>query len=257
MKTANGVILYRGPSMLDGAPIVVVATGIDKARRGNAKGANRKTGAMVQTYIIRDDMAPQAAIESGADASICGDCVHRGDGTGKGRTCYVTIFQGPRVVFSALHRGTYAMATDADYAALAGLPIRFGTYGDPAAAPLALWQRLQALASITTGYTHQWRTMAAEWSGVVMASADTEADRDAAHAMGYRTFRVALDAERIRGEVRCPASKEAGQKLTCADCGACGGNATGRKSSIVIQLHGANAGKAGQAAITSRLIARG
>ena len=38
-------------------------------------------------------------------------------------------------------------------------------------------------------------------------------------------------------EVRCPASEEAGRKLTCEECKACGG-ADGRKSSIVIQAHG-------------------
>ena len=43
MAQANGVILYEGPSMLDGAPIVVIATGI---RTGST---NVKTGAMIQT----------------------------------------------------------------------------------------------------------------------------------------------------------------------------------------------------------------
>ena len=30
MSTPNGVVLYRGPSMLDGAPIIVIATGLAK-----------------------------------------------------------------------------------------------------------------------------------------------------------------------------------------------------------------------------------
>ena len=80
---ATSLILYAGPSMLDGSPIVVIATGI-----GN-KSKNSKTGGMIQTHIIRSDMKPMDAIWSGADASICGDCPHRGDGNGKRRTCPV------------------------------------------------------------------------------------------------------------------------------------------------------------------------
>ena len=58
--------------------------------------------------------------------------------------------------------------------------------------------------------------------------------------MGWRTFRVSLDPERDplrKGEALCPASAEAGKKLTCAQCLACGG-ADGRRSSIYIPAHG-------------------
>ena len=65
---ANGVVLYRGPSRLDGAPIVVVATGLQRPSE------NEKTGPMVQTWILRSDEHPVSAVHSGADASICGDC---------------------------------------------------------------------------------------------------------------------------------------------------------------------------------------
>mgnify|MGYP003345148381 CR=1 FL=1 len=43
----TGVILYEGPSMIDGAPVVVIANRIETA------SGNSKTGAMVQTFIIR------------------------------------------------------------------------------------------------------------------------------------------------------------------------------------------------------------
>ena len=42
MKRPNGFILWRGASLLDGAPIVVI---------GIRKSGNRKTGRMLQTYI--------------------------------------------------------------------------------------------------------------------------------------------------------------------------------------------------------------
>ena len=45
----RGFIMYQGPSMLDGAPIVVIAT---------MSTSNVKTGQMVQTWILRADINP-------------------------------------------------------------------------------------------------------------------------------------------------------------------------------------------------------
>ena len=36
----NGIILWEGPSLIDGAPIVVIATGIKRASRNAKTGAN-------------------------------------------------------------------------------------------------------------------------------------------------------------------------------------------------------------------------
>lgn len=52
-------VFYRGPSLIDGSPIVGIAV-------FPAGKANAKTGAMLQTYILRDDMSPMKAIQSGA-----------------------------------------------------------------------------------------------------------------------------------------------------------------------------------------------
>lgn len=226
---ADGMLLYEGPSRIDGAPIVVIAVGI----KGRSK--NTKTGGMVQTYILRADVAPTVAVKTGADASICGDCPHRGL-MGKGRTCYVNVGQGPGAVWSAMRRGAYKAS--ADWSVFRGRKIRFGTYGDPAAAPVRLWQDLAALAVGTTGYTHQWRTNPL-LRAYCMASVDTEAEALEARLSGWRTFRVAMpgDVARMETEVSCPASAEAGKKLQCADCLACSG-ANGRRGSIVIQAHG-------------------
>lgn len=232
---ASGVILYEGPSKLDGAPIVVIATGI------NAKSRNAKTGAMVQTYIIRSDIHPIEAVKTGADASICGTCPHRGDGTGKGRSCYVTLAHGPRSVFDAYKRGIYPKANAWEAAAIfAGKMVRLGTYGDPAAAPYALWTVALRQAAGWTGYTHQWRAIPAEWSKLVMASADSVADMDDAHAIGFRTFRVtAAPFENVKGrEVICPASEERGKVTECASCKACMGTSGKARVSVQIAAHG-------------------
>jgi hypothetical protein len=228
------VIIYQGPSVLDGAPIVVLAM------KPRASGANKKTGAMVQTYILRSDMSPIEAVRTGADASICGDCRHRGDGTGKGRSCYVTLIHGPRVVYDAYSRGIYETVTPAQAGLIfAGSMVRLGTYGDPAAVPQDVWQALTAHAEGWTGYTHQWRTIDPSWARYVMASTDSMAERWAAEAMGYRSFRVGAEPE--YGEVICPASEEAGRKVQCIACKACMGTSGKARAPITIAPHGVGA----------------
>lgn len=231
---AAGYVIYDGPSMLDGERIIVVVTGLAGSR-------NQKTGKMVQTYIIRPDMHPLEAVRTGADRSICGDCVHRGDGTGKGRSCYVTLIHGPRNVWQSYQRGVYPAATAAEVAEIvAGKMIRLGTYGDPAAAPLALWETLLAKAEGWTGYTHQWRTAERGWNRLVMASADTQMDAKEAWLRGYRTFRVGSEPMAGR-EVNCPASEEAGKRTQCIACKLCMGSTSKAPKSVQIAPHGAGA----------------
>ena len=235
MNKPNGMILWQGASRIDGAPIVAIVVGL------SSDSTNSKTGAMLQTYILRADMEPTEAIKSGNDASICGDCPHRGDGTGKARTCYVNVGQGALAVYRAFQRGKYPMAT-AEQSAAAGNArvVRLGTYGDPAAVPVSVWETLTSRAVAHTGYTHAWRGIGAGYAHLLMASADSLSDKVQAMAAGFRTFRVVMRGEtaRVAGEAVCPASAEAGKKLTCITCKACNGTATARKSSIVIQAHG-------------------
>lgn len=122
-----------------------------------------------------------------------------------------------------------------------GRLVRLGTYGDPAAVPTIVWHRLTEHASGHTGYTHQWRTCDQSLRTLCMASADSLADAREAQTAGWRTFRVMpCDAPRAANEAVCPASAEAGRKLTCAQCLACAG-ADGRRGSVVIQAHGGTA----------------
>lgn len=237
-KQPRGYIIYRGPSKLDGAPIVAVAL---------THSGNVKTGDMVQTYIIRDDMTPREAANTGADSSVCGTCPHRGtidtdSGRNVGRSCYVTLFHGPRVVDVQVRAGAYpdALSSRARGSIARGRFVRLGTYGDPAAVPARVWQHLLMFSAGHTGYTHQWRNpAAAALRGLVMASADSVAEQRDAAADGWRTFRVATSAGKLPGEAVCPASAEAGHKLQCHQCLACGGADGQRRGHIVIQAHGA------------------
>lgn len=219
-------ILYEGPSELDGSPIVVIAT--DNSN-------NRKTGGMVQTWIMRADVEPHKALKTGQDASVCGDCPHRPI---KGGACYVTVFQAPLAVYRAYHRGIYPAFQPAQYE---GRDVRIGSYGDPAAVPLWVWAQYVEGATGITGYTHQWKHASATGLGrYCMASVDTHRQKLEASWGGWRTFRVRTSHEfTMPGEVICPASKEGGEKLTCNQCKACNGNFAGRRGGIVIIAHGA------------------
>lgn len=225
-----GFVIYEGPSLLDGAPIVAIAV---------TSSSNSKTGNMVQTYILRADVKPTDALKSGADASICGDCKHR---PANGGACYVVVMQGPLVVWKHYQKGGYLPDADAAADACRGRMVRLGTYGDPAAVPAYVWMRLLAHAAGHTGYTHQWRSPSNALRDLVMASADTAEEAAEARALGWRTFRVrCADEPMLERESVCPASEEAGKKLTCATCGACNGAASGRRGSIAIIVHGSKA----------------
>ena len=249
----NGAVIYHGPSTIDKQRIVIIATGL-------ATGStNRKTGDMIQTYILRADQSPIDAAKSGADESVCGQCPHRGviaEDSNINRTCYVNLGQGPLNVWRAWQRGAYPHMNANELPQVAwlifGRLVRLGTYGDPAAAPTALWDKILALASGHTGYTHQWKVRP-DLAQYCMASVDNEHERDEAQALGWRTFRVATNDTRAQSEVVCPASAEAGKKLTCAECLACSGNATKRRGSIVIQAHGSSAVMSNFKKLTQRL----
>lgn len=236
----NGAVIYRGPSQLDGAPILVIVTGL-------ASGStNVKTGSLLQTWILREDVSPIEAIHSGADASICGACPHRGrieDGRNVGRSCYVQVFQAPRNVWQTERKGAYPQLSLSDLPQLGeGRRVRLGAYGDPAAVPFEVWAALLSRADAWTGYTHQWRVVSSDLSRYVMASCDTPADYLDAKAAGWRTFRVRTSGEVLNAkEIVCPASKEAGVKTNCAACVACGGHGAKARADVAIIAHGSAA----------------
>lgn len=223
-RMRDGAILYRGPSMLDGAPIVVIATGIGETSK------NGKTGPMVQTWILREDMSPVDASKRSMDSSICGACPHRHS---LGGACYVVLHNAPLSVWRSYREGRYVLADRDDLAALHLLRVRAGSYGDPAAVPSWVW------ASIVphTGYTHQWRAPhALALRPYVMASCDTEDEAKEAQAKGWRTFRVKREGDRLMTREIVCLSDSVGR--SCYDCGLCkGAQLGGRTKSIAIDFH--------------------
>lgn len=228
-----GWVIWEGPSPVTGAAIGVLVT--DGSR-------NTKTGPMLQAWVLVRDVAPQAALRSGADEAICGDCVHRAGLDGHGRTCYVSLFTGPSGVWRAWSAGKYPRLTAAEAATLVrGQAIRVTAYGDPAMAPVSLWAGLLADAGGWTGYTHRWRACDPRFAAYLMASVESDAEAALAQRLGWRTFRArSVSSPLAAGEVVCPASEEAGHRTTCARCQLCRGTATTAKS-IAIVLHGKTA----------------
>ena len=238
MKKPLGYIAYEGPSMLDGQPIVVIINKVHSTSK------NDKTGNMVQSFIIRSDIAPMAALQSGADESICGQCEHRpilAKHTGKA-PCYVQVGKSVQSVYHAYKRGRYVRVSHAELSViLAGKMVRIGTYGDGAAAPVSMWKTIVSMASGHNGYSHQWQRADfdhAAWSPLVMASTDTIDQAALANLHGMRSFRVSVGVDKQAGEISCPASVEGGWKTTCVNCGLCGGTSKQAKD-IVIADHAA------------------
>jgi len=232
-----GYIAYDGPSAIDGAPIVVIINKLDGSK-------NAKTGAIVQSFIIRSDIDPVKALQTGDDASVCGSCEHRpklARRTGAA-PCYVQVAKSVLSVYNAYRRGRYVKADPATIAAaLAGKIVRIGTYGDPFAAPVQMWNQTTRYALGRRGYTHQWDRPDFDvdaWAPLVMASADTIDQAAKANLLGMRVFRVSQGVDVQPGEASCPASAEAGRKSTCAKCTLCAGTSIQARD-IVIADHAA------------------
>lgn len=227
----TGLVLYEGPSRLNGEPIVAVAT---------FRTANRKTGNVIQTWILPQTDRPEKAAVSGKDASVCGDCPLRPVETG---LCYVNTGQAPLSVYSAWQRGSYVKADfrrAAHRDAFRGRMLRMGSYGEPVAIPRSVWDKPLRYSEGHVGYTHQWARFP-EYSGILMASVHSPFEAECAAAGGWRTFRSRNEDQPVLpSEVVCPASPEGGHRRSCKECGGCNGNAGGSSTrrSFVIISHG-------------------
>jgi hypothetical protein len=228
-----GYVLWEGASLLSGDPVVVIANKFSRSTSNN-----KKTGAMVQTWILCQNLPPNEAVKTRADSAICGSCLHRG-ATPSERTCYVNVGRAPTAVWKAYHRGRYDRSWAPSF--FADRLVRIGSYGDPAAVPVDVWDQVCLQATGWTGYTHQWRTSSRDLSRYCMASVDSTAERDEAKALGWRTFRVTKSTDYARqfGEASCPASQHMNNLLQCVSCLSCNGTAgSSRRGDIVIPAHG-------------------
>lgn len=222
---------YKSP--VDRTPIIAIAN----LASINHKLTGRGIASAVGIYIISADVDPRVLIKQSEDAAICGDCQFRRSLGGK---CYVIPAHGPLAAYDRYRRGEYRPFS---LRAFADRFVRFGEYGDPAFIPLATLARIARVASGTIGYTHQWTYCDPRYSQYLMASVETEEEAAAAHALGYRYFRVSKTGELGPREFSCPASDEQRHRLSCGECVACDGTARGAKrANPVIIEHGSMTG---------------
>ena len=226
---SNGFILHEDESR------VIIATGFE------TPSDNRKTGDMIQIWILVKSVSPTEAIRTGLDRLICGNCMHRGHEEngrfGVERTCYVNPGQAPQGVWKSWKAGNYPPLRSLE--AFVGRKVRFGAYGDPVHIPLSLALAIAGVASGHTGYTHQWRKPSLQgWKTLLMASVDSIAELVIARSLGWSTFRVTPDLDHHSIETLCASDRDG---TPCADCLACAG-ARGGIQAIHIPVHGKGAG---------------
>lgn len=231
-----GFVLWRGLSPFDGAPIVAIAT---------LETANRKTGDMVQVWILPDEISPIAALHENVNGSICGDCPLQGvydGGRMTGRACYVNVGQAPGQVHKSYRAKRYpTFDKDTDESYLIGRKIRLGAYGDPAMLPIELVEYLATVGNGWTGYSHQLlgmadRALADRYANFLMISCHNPAQHVEATRRGWRAFTVVHEKHaqqnRIpRDSVECPNYTHG---VSCADCLLCQGTSKTAKSVFII-----------------------
>lgn len=247
MKTP--IVIYCGPSMLDGSPIVVLAS---------TGSSNVKTGPMIQTWIMRADLNPSEASARKADSSVCGKCPRR---HALGGDCYVQIVHAPRSVWESWDRQDRPGTNWTDPGVILPLTqdardhgLRLGSYGDPMAVPAQVWQDLVSALQprSVVGYTHAWRDAIkldasksmpeADFTWFlnnIMASCDSIAEANEARWIGWRFFLATQDTTpAIERTILCPATRDK-DPLTCRSCGICNGSqGKSTRASVFLVEHG-------------------
>jgi hypothetical protein len=243
-------VVLKKSSAFTGDPIKIVVQCIER------KSQNIKTGDMLQVAILPDTGRHILDIVgSGYDEAVCGSCPLRPINRAKLKLvgkepCYVNVAKS----INKVHTVTQGKLEDRDFTAIdkqvaKGRPIRLGNYGEPSLIGKRTTDRLLRHAPnkdrAHTGYTHAHKERFAQWSkAYLMASVDVSSDSlqiaRSLWSRDWRTFRLIRSVDDIdpQNEILCPASKEGGNKSTCAKCLLCNGkrNSTdGRKSIAIVQ----------------------
>jgi hypothetical protein len=223
----NSYILWEGASAMDGAPIVLIVSGVQYS-------ANSKTGNMLQTFILRQDILPTDAVKTGLDYSTCGNCPHRpilAKGTGHA-VCYVNVGNAANQLWRKYNAGELLRLPSLKL--LEGRKLRMGSYGDPAMVPYSVWNDVLKACVSHTGYTSQWREdFAQDFRYLCQASVSSISAQQEALAMGWKTYlNLPKGSEAPVGSVACPNSSD--QNIQCLTCGLCNGG----KVNVWVEDHG-------------------
>jgi hypothetical protein len=235
-------VLFR-----QGDAIILFTTG----KTSNKKIADPKE-TIIQTYSFsRGQLA--ASLQKGTmteffghDEPVCGNCPFAVNNGAKVSACYTHKYMQYAGFLSSLRAiarkyesfDNIPELDDTMRAGIVGMSagryVRFGSYGEPSLIPIDLVARICNVASMWTGYTHQWANRP-EYADYFMASTHGAVDTVMAETSGWRCF--ASTHEAMDTMVHCPASKEAGFVSRCSKCGLCSGTKGKGKKSVNIILH--------------------
>ncbi len=224
MKLKNGYIIHEG--IEHGERYAVIATGLKKA------SDNRKTGKMVQIWIILKDVHPVTGVKSGLDSTtICQGCPFA-----SGQGCYVNVGQAPAQIWKAYNKGNYPFLNIKDYNVFEGKSVRFGAYGNPTLLPIAKVKKICSFSSGWTGYFHNWKELpkakAKAYNQFFMASTETQDSYKLAKELKMRVFHVS--PEKPKDAIECLSDSHG---IQCVKCQLCQGWNKKAKS-IWINPHG-------------------
>jgi len=214
--------LYEGPSRFDGKIIQVLVSGYERASQ------NRKTGPMLQSYIVLKDISPIESARTGEDRSVCWDCglkpimerLRKVTNEAHGEVCYVVTANDVNSIWKA-HQDRPVEPIESLQLSRP-TPLRIASYGEATAVKDAhFWTDLIAhCGGGHTGYTQQWRRPDCQsYKHILMASVHSPEQQEAAAAAAWRTYRTIRHGEPlVPREIHCPAPL-----VQCATCKLCDG----------------------------------
>ena len=247
IKEPTGYILYEGKSLYkesDNDIVVILQTG---------NSANKKTGNMLQVWIMLKDIDPIEANKLGYDIAICGECPLKGiannDPNRKeaiNRTCYVN-FQTVKTIYRSYKKGNYPKIDPVDASKMikynkiwCNRGLRFGAYGDPALIPTHVTHGLRSHLPKSMGitaYSHQANYKHANLDPCFMLSCETLDQAKTQWDKGNRTARTIKSVDELQeNEMFCPATEQGGSRFQCFQCNLC--NAERNKKNIAWLPHG-------------------
>jgi len=223
----NSYVVWEGASLIDGSPIVLILTGFVNHT------SNRKTGYLLQSWILQQEFAPTFAASRGLDQGVCGSCPLKLSQIG---SCYVHLLPINNV-YRKYVAGNYPKLGKNEIEVLKHYryPIRIGSYGDPTAVPFDVWKPIILASGKHTGYTHAWRNCENSWKQYLMASVQSLAEARIAQSQDWRIFRIiAPDAPLSDNEILCRHTED--DRNRCESCMLCDGKSS--KPNIADKVHG-------------------
>jgi hypothetical protein len=226
----NSYLAWEGDSLIDGSPIALILTGFAKPT------SNRRTGRLIQSWIIQQNFTPTYAAKHGLDEGVCGCCPMKLSEIG---SCYVHMLPINNIYRHYMVGGCPKFSSK-EIAVLEHYryPIRIGSYGDPAAIPFEVWEPIICASGKHTGYTHLWNhNCDKRWRKYLMASVQSEAEAKQAQSQGWRTFRIITPSASLSAnEILCRNTED--DRVQCESCLLCDGSSS--KPNIADIVHGLN-----------------